>query len=165
MSIWGHLGSWSDNVIFTKKAITYPCNTAWPCNSYMVISLIPSIYVMGSNVNIGSFGVTEIKRSFSLKCCNPSMLHSMTIKMRLIYVHQLETFIFYGFECQSGVIWVTGQGSKGCSNLKHFQTLRNMHVGQLETFYLCWGQMSIWGHFGVTGVKRSFSQKCYNPSM
>ena len=58
----------------------------------------------GSSVNLGSFGVTRVKRSFSLKCCKSSILHSMTIGP--IHVDQLETlYIFYGVKCQSGVIW------------------------------------------------------------
>ena len=33
----------------------------------MFISLRPSTYIMGSNVNLGSFGVTDVRRSFSLR--------------------------------------------------------------------------------------------------
>ena len=63
---------------------------------------------MGSNVNLGSFGVTGVKRSFlQKKCSNSSMLRSMTI--RLIHVDKLETlYLCYGFKCQSGVIWGHG---------------------------------------------------------
>ena len=72
-------------------------------DSYMLINLRPS-FVMGSDVNLGSFWVTGVKRSFSLKCYNLSMLHSMII--RLIQVDQLETlYLCYGVKCQSGVIW------------------------------------------------------------
>ena len=62
--IWGH---WGQKVIFTKNAITRSCYIAWPYDSYRLISLSSSSYVMGSNVNLGSFGVTNVKRSFSLK--------------------------------------------------------------------------------------------------
>ena len=61
----------------------------------MFISLTPFTYVVGSNVNLGSFGVNGVKRSFSLKCYNLTMLRSMTI--RLIHVHQIETIhLCYG---------------------------------------------------------------------
>ena len=49
--IWGH---WGQKVKFTKNAVIRPCYTAWPLDSYMFISLRPFIYVMGSNVNLGS---------------------------------------------------------------------------------------------------------------
>ena len=104
MSIWGHLGHRCQKFIFTKYAITHPCYTARPLDSYMYITLRPSAYVMESNANPGSFGVTRIKRLFSIKCYNLSMLHSMTI--RLIHVDQLETLLWlYVVKCQSGVIW------------------------------------------------------------
>ena len=70
----------------------------------MLTSLRPSTYVMGSGVNLGTFGVTGVKRSFLLKCYNSSILNSMT--MRLIHVDQLETlYLCYGVKSQSGVIW------------------------------------------------------------
>ena len=49
--IWGH---WGRKVIFAKKALTRPWYIAWPYDSYMSISLRPSIFVSGSNVNLGS---------------------------------------------------------------------------------------------------------------
>ena len=55
-------------------------------------------------INPGSFGVTGVKRSYSLKCYDSSVLHSMTIG--LIYVHQLETvYLCYEVKFQSGVNW------------------------------------------------------------
>ena len=68
------------------------------------ISLTPSTKVITLKIHPGSFWVRGVKRSFSLKCRNSSMLHSMTI--RLIHVHQLETlYLCYGVKCQSGVNW------------------------------------------------------------
>ena len=62
---------------------------------------------MGLNVNLGSFGVTGVKRSFSLKCFNLSMLHSMPI--RLIHIDQLETLCdFMGTNVNLGSFGVTG---------------------------------------------------------
>ena len=53
---------------------------------------------MESNVNLGSFGVTGVKRSFALKCYNSSMVHSITIG--LIQGHQLETlYLCFGVKC------------------------------------------------------------------
>ena len=49
--IWGH---WDRKVIFAKNAVTRPWYIAWPYDSYMSISLRPSIFVSGSNVNLGS---------------------------------------------------------------------------------------------------------------
>ena len=61
--------------------------------------------VMESKVNLGSFGVTGVKRSFSLKYCNSSMLHCMIIKP--IHVDYIETFYISNLvKSQSGVIWV-----------------------------------------------------------
>ena len=63
---------------------------------------------MGSNVNMGSFGVTGVKRSFSLKTLffYTSMLYSMTIG--LIHVHQLETLYVMGSNVNMGSFGVTG---------------------------------------------------------
>ena len=97
--IWGHLGQ-----MVIKNTITHPCYIAWPQDSYKYISLRLSM-LWGEMSIWGSFGVTGIKRSFSLKCYNSSVLHTMTIK--LIYVHQLEiVYLCYGVKCQSWVIWV-----------------------------------------------------------
>ena len=49
--IWGH---WGRKVIFAKNTLTRPWYIAWPYDSYMSISLRPSIFVSGSNVNLGS---------------------------------------------------------------------------------------------------------------
>ena len=56
--IWGH---WGQILIFTKNALSPLCYIACPCNSYIIISLRPFTYVMGSEVNMGSFGVTGVK--------------------------------------------------------------------------------------------------------
>ena len=54
-------------VIFTKNA-TSPTNyRVWSCDSCTYISLTPSTKVMGLKIHPGSFGVTGVKRSFSLK--------------------------------------------------------------------------------------------------
>ena len=62
--IWSHRGQ---NVIFTKNAVTRSLYIARPYDSNMYISLRPSTYVMGSEVNLWSFGVTGVKPWFSLK--------------------------------------------------------------------------------------------------
>ena len=98
--IWGHRGQ---KVIFTKKASSPSEYVAFTRDLRTCISLTPSTKVMVLKINPGSFGVTGVKRSFSLKCYNSSMLHSMTI--RLIRLHQLETlYLCCGVKCQSGVI-------------------------------------------------------------
>ena len=49
---------------------------------FMHVDQLETLYhVMESNVNLGSFGINGVKRSFSLKCYNSCMLHSLTIKM------------------------------------------------------------------------------------
>ena len=58
--IWGH---WDQKVIFTKNSITCPCYILWPSDSYMLICLWPSTYVMGSYANLGSVEVTGVKSS------------------------------------------------------------------------------------------------------
>ena len=137
----------------------------------MLTSLRPSTYAMGSYVNLGSFGVTGVKRSFSLKCYNSSMLQSMTIK--LIHIDQLENlYLCCGVTCQSG--GVTGQtgviwdhwSQKSHFHQKYYNfsmlrsmTIRLIHVDQLETFYLCYGVTCQSGIILGHGVKRSFSLK------
>ena len=50
--------------------------------TYNCISLRPSIYVMGSNVNLGSFGVTGFKRSFAPKILQlVHIFNSLTIRL------------------------------------------------------------------------------------
>ena len=51
-------------LIFTENALSPLCNIAYPCNSYIIISLRPSNYVMGSEVNLGSFWVTGLNLDF-----------------------------------------------------------------------------------------------------
>ena len=62
--IWGHRGQ---KVIFTKNATSPTDYMAWLCDSCISISWILSIKVMGLKIDLGSFGVTGVKRSFSLK--------------------------------------------------------------------------------------------------
>ena len=57
--IWGNRGQ---EVIFTKNALSCSYYIAWPQNWYMCISLRPSTYFVGSKVNLGSFGVTGVKK-------------------------------------------------------------------------------------------------------
>ena len=129
----------------------------------------PSTYIMWSNVNLGSFGVTGVKRSFSLKCYNSSNFHSMTI--RLIHVHQLESvYLCYGMKCQSGVIWghwgqkvIFTQNAINSANL-HSMTIRLIHVHQLVTLYLSYGvkyQSGVtWGQ-KVIFTKNAIFHPCY----
>ena len=62
--IWGHGGQ---KVIFTKKASSPSEYVALARNLCTCISLIPSTKVMVLKIHPGSFGVTGVKRSFSLK--------------------------------------------------------------------------------------------------
>ena len=62
--IWGRRGQ---ILIFTKNAFSPLCYIVYPCNSYIIISLRPSTYVMGSKVKMGSFGVIGVKARSSLK--------------------------------------------------------------------------------------------------
>ena len=110
----------------------------------------------GSSVNLGSFGVSGVRRPFSL--CSPmSTLHIMII--RLIHDDCLETlYLCCGVKCQYEVIW----GQKvvfSNSTMLHIMTIRLIHVSQIETLflYILWGQMSMWGNFGVTGATVSRS--------
>ena len=58
----------------------------------MLVDQLETLYLCYmSNVNLGSFGVTDVKSHFHLKCYNSSILHSMII--RLIHVYQLETLL------------------------------------------------------------------------
>ena len=62
--IWGHRGQ---KVIFTKKASRPSEYVAFTRDLRTCISLTPSTKVMVLKNNPGSFGVTGVKRSFSLK--------------------------------------------------------------------------------------------------
>ena len=62
--IWGHRGQ---KVIFTKKASSPSEYVAFTRDLRTCISLTPSTKVMVLKINPGSFGVTGVKRSFSLK--------------------------------------------------------------------------------------------------
>ena len=130
--MWGH---WGQKVILTQNAIIRKCYTGWPLDSDMCISLRSSTYVIGSSVNLGSIGVTGVKRSFSLKCCNSSMLHSMTI--RLIHEHQLETlYLLYEVKCQPGVIW-GHRGQKVIFSKNATSATEYMVLSLCNTVYLC----------------------------
>ena len=95
----------------------------------MLISLRRSTCTMGSHVNPGSFGVTGVKRSFSLKCYNSSMLYSMMmISLKILY-----RYLCYEVTCQSAVNWFPACGIRQPSLLVFnlflffiFQTLINM---------------------------------------
>ena len=62
--IWGHRGQ---KVIFTKKALSPTEQVVLTHDLCICISLTPSTKVMGLENYLGSFGVTGVKRSFSLK--------------------------------------------------------------------------------------------------
>ena len=64
----GHVGvTGVKKVIFTKNATPPTDYRVWSCDSCTCISLTPSTKVMGLKIHPGSFGVTGVKRSFSLK--------------------------------------------------------------------------------------------------
>ena len=62
--IWGHRGQ---KIIFTKKASSPTEYVALTCDLCICISLTPSTKVMVLKIYPGSFGVTGVKRLFSLK--------------------------------------------------------------------------------------------------
>ena len=100
--IWGHR---SQKVIFSKKASSPSKYVAMTCDLCICISLTPATKVLSLKIHSGSFGVTGIKRSFSLKkSYNSPTLHSMTI--RLIHDNKLEIlYLCFGVMYQSEVIW------------------------------------------------------------
>ena len=128
----------------------------------MFISVRPSTYVVGSNVNLGSFGVTGVKSSFSLNM------------VQLVHVtqHDHKTHTCTSPWDLLPMLWgqmsIQGHlgslGSKGHFHLKcynssmlHSMAIRLIQVDQLETFYICYGSNVNLGSFGVTGVKSLFS--------
>ena len=119
-----------------------------------------------------SFGVTGVKRSFSLKkYCNSSMLHSMTI--RVIHVHHLATlYLCYGVKCQSGVNWGHwGQRSFSLKKILLLQITRYGHM--IHAHASAWPPLQsypfknssgvIWGHRGqkVIFTKNAITRPCY----
>ena len=161
MSIWGH---WGQKVIFTKNTTSPADCKVWSHDSCTCVSLTPATKVITLKIHLGSFGVTGVKRSFSLKCCNSSMLHSKTI--RLIHVHHLATlYLCYGVKCQSGVNW--GHWGQKDIFTKNTTSLADYKVWSHDSctcISLTPATKIVTlkihpGSFGVTGVKRSFSLK------
>ena len=76
--IWGHRGSKSH---FHLKGYNSSMLHSMTIR-HMCIRLRPSTYVMGSNDNLGSFGVSGVKRSISPNCSNLSLLNSLTIILK-----------------------------------------------------------------------------------
>ena len=83
--IWGH---WGRKVIFAKNALTRPWYIAWPYDSYMSISLRPSIFVSGSNVNLGSTRGSPRQGTPSVTATNSSsfFLLSFFLATRLFHI-------------------------------------------------------------------------------
>ena len=112
----------------------------------MLISLRPSMYEMGSHVNLGSFLVIGVKRLFSLKMLN-SLWGHMSIWGHLWSLEQKITFTKNAIN----------------SRMLHSMKIGLIHVDQLETLYVCYGVTCqsgvIWGHWCQ---KDNFHQKCYN---
>ena len=64
----GHIGvTGVKKVIFTKYATPPTDYRVWSCDSCICISLTPSTKLISLKNHPGSFGVTGVKRSFSLK--------------------------------------------------------------------------------------------------
>ena len=111
---------------------------------------------MGSEVNLGSFGITWVKRLFSPKCFNLCILHSITTK--LIHVHWLETLcLFVGSKVNLwsfGVTWVNKiHFCLICYNSLIYDSLAIIglrYKHQLGNLCLCYGVNGqpgvIWGH-------------------
>ena len=74
---------------------------------------------MGSNINLGSFGVTGVKGSFSLKMLsNSSVLNSMTIRLK--HMHYLETSTYVmGSKVNLGSLGVLQKRAGYVSLLRH----------------------------------------------
>ena len=90
--IKGHRGQ---KAIFTKNCIIRPCNTAWPWNSYICITLWPAICDMGQRSIEGHIRSQGSKGHFGQKINISTIRHSMT--MSLMHMHQPETFyLWYG---------------------------------------------------------------------
>ena len=153
--IWSQRGR---KVIFTKNAITCPCCIAWPYDSYMCISLRPSTYVIGSNVNMGSFEVTGIKRSFAPKCC--SILSSLTIRLMDIHNSLRPSTCVMGSMVDQGSFGVTGVKKVIFTKILLFNSyiwymvMELMHIHKLDPLYKIYGFKNHLGSFGVTWVKR-----------
>ena len=136
------------------------------------ISLTPSTKVITLKIHPGSFWVTGVKRSFSLKCRNSSMLHSMTI--RLIHVYQLETlYLCYGVKMP---IWgqLGSLGSKRSKTQKRYSSYRSqgmimrlMYLHQQDPLYKRYHFKNssgvIWGLRGqkLIFTKNALTHPCY----
>ena len=89
--IWGH---WGQKVVFDKKCY----NSSVLHYMTMLISLRPSTYVMGSNVNLGSFGVTGATVSISIYRSSASCGIKLLICIfYTLFWHSLFVCLFVGF--------------------------------------------------------------------
>ena len=109
----------SKNFAFTKNATPPKCYIAGLRDSGILTSLRPFTKLIDSNFDFGSFGsfgVTWVKSSFSLK-------------LLLLIQHTLYGHVTYGYK-------------------QAWDPLQNLLT-----------QISIWGHLGSQGSKKSFSLK------
>ena len=130
---------------------------------HMIVNQLTSFTkVLGLKDRLGSKG------HFHQKCCNSSMLHSMTI--RFIMLISLRPTCAMGSNVKMGLLGVTGVKRsfyQKCANLSMLRsmTIRLIHVDQRKILYLCYDVKCqsgvIWGHCSQKG---HFHQKCYNSS-
>ena len=154
--IWGHRGQKGH---FTKNA-TSPTNyRVWSCDSCTYISLTPSTKVMGLKIHPGSFGVTGVKRSFSLKTL--LLLQFTGMVMWLMDMHQLDPSTkVMGLKIHPGSFGVTGV--KRLFSPKNATSPTDYRVRSRDscTYIRLTPSTNVMGlkihtgSFGVTGVKR-----------
>ena len=129
----------------------------------MNISLRPSSYVMWSNVNLGSFGVTGVKRSYHQKCYFSFRLHGMV--MGLMHIHQVDTlYKSYVSRNSPGFIWghwgqkviFTKTALIHPCYIAWHKTHTCVMLSAWDPLPMLWSQMSTWGHVGSLGSECHF---------
>ena len=149
--IWGN---WGQKVIMGKNALTCPCYIAWPYDSYMSISLRPSTFVTGSNVNLEStWGHSgRVRRLWRQQIILPAQPQDL-----VSYSFPLSFFLLSSF-------FLSGNTSFSHTSLHPIFT----KLGQSDRYlnqYSGTDNGGLRGHDGVTGVKKViFTKKASSPT-
>ena len=122
--IWGHRGQ---ILIFTKNALSPLCYIVYPCNLYIIISLRHSTFIMGSKVNMGSFGVIGVKSLFSIKVTLSPLYYIVYPCNSYIIISLRPSTYVMGSEVNMGSFGVTGV--KYCFSVKmHYLLYVTSHI-------------------------------------
>ena len=143
---------------FTENATSPTCYIAGSGDSSILTSLSPSTKLIGSNFDLGSFGVTGVKRSFSPKTL---LLLQITWHCHVTHAYASATYPLQNLSEQNS-IWghLGSQGSKGnfyqkyfSSYILHCMLTWLMYINKLEKLYSIYCMKFWYGVLWGPGVK------------